>query len=86
MGHFIDVFIVCVFTISWVVSVILATHIGMRRGFPFLGFLNGAILGPLGAFVVVIQRDGRREACAYCAEAILKEAKICPYCRKDVDK
>ena len=68
----------------WFGCVIVCTYIGMQRGFPFLGFLNGLVLGPLGVLFVVIQKNGRRYPCPHCAEEILKQAKVCPHCQRDV--
>lgn len=69
----------------WLVSTLIATYIGVQRGFPFLGFLNGLILGPLGLLFVLIQDDHNRKPCQYCAEKILKAAKICPHCRREIN-
>lgn len=68
----------------WIGCLILCTYIGMRRGFPFLGFLNGLVLGPLGVLIVVIQKDSTRRDCPYCAEMIKVEARVCPFCRNEI--
>jgi hypothetical protein len=68
--------------IVWFVCTIASTYIGMQRGFPFLGFINGLILGPLGLFFVIIQKNSTRYPCPNCAEQILKKAKVCPHCQR----
>lgn len=72
--------------IIWLISTLIATYIGVQRGFPFLAFINGIVLGPLGLFFVLIQDNHNRKACQFCAEKILKEAKVCPHCQRDVNE
>jgi hypothetical protein len=69
----------------WFVCTILSTYIGMQRGFPFLGFINGLMMGPLGLFFVIIQKNSNRYPCPNCAEEILKAAKVCPNCQREVN-
>lgn len=68
----------------WIVSTLIATHVGFQRGFAFLGFLNGLVLGPLGLLFVLVQHDSRRYDCPHCSEKILKTASVCPKCRRDL--
>lgn len=68
----------------WIVSILLATHLGIKKGLPILSFINGLVLGPIGVFIVMIQDSENRVSCPSCAELILKAAKICPYCRLEV--
>ena len=70
--------------IVWLVCALVATYIGVQRGFAFLGFLNGFCLGPLGLLIVMIQDDNRRKPCPHCAEKIMKAATICPHCQRSV--
>lgn len=66
--------------VGWCVSILLATHVGFKRGFPWLGFLNGLVLGPLGLLNVLTTGDVTRRPCPGCAESIKKTAGRCPYC------
>jgi hypothetical protein len=72
--------------VMWVVCILVATHIGVKRGFPVLAFINGLCLGPLGLLFVIIQDDQNRISCPHCAEKILKQAKICPMCQQPTSK
>ena len=73
-----------VILVFWIASVLLATHLGIKKGIGFLGFINGLFLGPLGVLIVMIQKNDNRMDCPSCAEQILKQATICPHCRSDV--
>ncbi|MEY8247327.1 MAG: hypothetical protein RPT11_03000 [Bermanella sp.] len=66
--------------IIWIICILIATHLGVKKGYPFLGFFNGLILGPLGIFIVMIQDNKHRHPCPSCAEQILKKATLCPHC------
>ncbi|MFI2810165.1 hypothetical protein [Microbulbifer sp. JSM ZJ756] len=68
----------------WAVCVLLSTHIGMRRGFPVMGFLNGLVLGPLGLLNVITTGDQSRRPCPHCAEDIKKQASLCCHCGRAV--
>ncbi len=70
----------------WIASTLLATYLGIQKGLPFLGFINGAALGPLGAIIVMVQDNQNRAPCPSCAEQILKVAKVCPHCQRAVDR
>lgn len=70
--------------IVWGISLLLCTHIGMRRGFPVMGFLNGLVMGPLGLLNVITTGDQTRQPCTACAEDIKKAAKVCPHCGASV--
>jgi hypothetical protein len=69
----------------WIGCVILSTHIGIKRGFPILGFINGLVLGPLGLLIVAIQDDRIRKPCPECAEMVKKAAKVCPHCKQNLN-
>lgn len=69
----------------WFVSALVSLHVGMRRGFPVLGFVNGLLLGPLGLLNVLTTGDLTRRPCPHCAEDIKKQARICGDCGKGVE-
>ncbi|PMM16928.1 hypothetical protein [Vibrio breoganii] len=70
--------------VFWLVCTIVATHLGAKKGVPFLGFLNGLLMGPIGLLLVVLVKDQLRFSCPNCAESIMKKAKICPYCKTEL--
>ena len=65
------------------VSVIISTVIGARKGNPISGFIVGLIFGPLGILLALVSGDKNRVPCKYCAEKILRKASICPFCNKE---
>ena len=93
-------------SINYLVAVIAAIgsvisgYIGMtvwknKGGDPGGGFVLGALLGPLGVFILVaakprqkeIDRVARRQGlvpCPNCAEIIKGQARVCRYCGRDV--
>lgn len=53
------------------------------------GFLVGCLLGPIGVMLALfekrkLQRSTERE-CPSCASRILRKAKVCKHCGRDVD-
>ena len=69
--------------IIWVVSVLISTAIGSKKGNPISGFIVGILLGPIGVILAILSSDNTRINCKYCAENIRKEAVICPHCQRD---
>lgn len=67
----------------WLVSIIIATMIGQRKGTPVLAFMLGVVLGPLGV-LIVLASSGNRLPCPYCREKIIKGALKCPHCQSDL--
>jgi hypothetical protein len=85
-----DVNVISVVTIGdeaifWLLCAIAAGMIGKTKGEPCLGFVIGALLGPLGILAALLSR-GNRRPCLCCKEAIHKEAQICPYCHSVIPK
>lgn len=70
----------------WIICILVATYLGTQKGIPFLGFINGLILGPLGVIIVMIQDNKDRVSCPSCAELIMKKANVCPHCRQAITK
>jgi len=68
----------------WLASFLISAVIGAKKGNPIGGAFLGLVLGPLGAIIVLLSGDRNRVACPYCAEKIMKTAKICPHCHKEL--
>lgn len=68
----------------WLTSAIIAAIIGSKKGNPIAGLFIGLIFGPLGVLAAILSEDKNRIPCPYCAEKILKAARICPHCQKTV--
>lgn len=73
-------------TLVWIASILISTYLGIQKGIPVLGFINGLILGPIGLFIVIIQDNNKRSPCPSCAELIMKTASKCPYCKETIKK
>src|SRR5262249_13872691 len=61
--------------------------IAAERGKGFLdGFVISALLGPFG-LIWAYRREGsaQRRPCPKCAELILPEATLCPFCRSPIN-
>lgn len=69
--------------VLWIISAFIAAAIGGRKGEAGLGFLVGAILGPLG-IVFALLSSGNRVPCPQCHELMHKKAAVCPHCRTPV--
>lgn len=74
-----------------VVAAVIASSKGGSGG---VGFLVGALLGPLGIIISLFMgseagkvekqvSQGGMKKCPMCAEAVLAEAVICKHCRHD---
>lgn len=88
----------CIF---WFVCGLVGAAITENRGHGAgLGFFLGALFGPLGiliAAVLAVQPVSQtvnpqlqatnqdRRPCPYCAEMILREAKVCRFCGRDIE-
>ncbi len=82
------------FIVVWILCAALAEGIAMSKGRSgCMWTIVGGLLGPLGVIAaaampvkqdVLDERAVRRgilRRCPFCAEAIKKEAVICPHCR-----
>jgi hypothetical protein len=76
--YFLGVWLLCV---GWWCGIIAAL-IGAPKGQGWLGFLLGALLGPLGILIMVFTQ-GNRKICPYCKEKIHKDASVCSRCQKE---
>ncbi|KJG05889.1 hypothetical protein UB33_11015 [Photobacterium angustum] len=68
----------------WIVSILVCTAIGSKKGNPVSGFIVGLILGPIGIVLAIFSGDKTRISCKYCAEKISKKAVVCPCCQRDL--
>jgi len=70
--------------IFWVLlGALIGISAAQRKGFSVVsGVIGGLLLGPLAVLMFFVTGD--RKKCQYCAENIKKEAKVCPFCKKDV--
>lgn len=66
-----------IFLIIWIVSIIAALIISRN----VWGFWLGALLGPLGVFLIVLL--GKR--CPHCKLWIKRDVRTCPKCSKDIE-
>jgi zinc-ribbon domain len=76
----------------WLLCGILAGIIASSKGGSgFLGFVVGALLGPIGVIISLFMGNsknlaekavvsGEMKKCPQCAELVLAEAKICKHC------
>ena len=73
---------------SFVTAVVAAKR--NRNGFHW--FVYGLFLGPLGTILLLLLPPGKkirprkafRKRCPFCAETILAQAIVCPYCGRDM--
>lgn len=78
----------------WIVVAILSGitghFIGRSRGRGATGFWLGFLLGPLFGWTIAlfiredVEANSKRK-CPYCAEIIRSDAKICRFCRKELN-
>jgi hypothetical protein len=71
--------------IIWLICVAISAVVGAKRGNPLGGTFLGVVLGPIGLLIVLLSEDKYRVPCPFCAEKIQKKAKICPFCRKELN-
>jgi hypothetical protein len=83
--------------VFWLVCGIIAMYIYQNKGRSGAwGCLVGFALGPLGILYAAVRsprqekieermlRKGERKRCPHCSELIRPEAKVCPFCQRDV--
>lgn len=86
------------FIIFWIICGVVAAAIAANKGGNGgLGFLVGALLGPLGIIIALfmgseagkVERqvaDGHMKKCPRCAEAVLPDAKVCKHCGHEFEE
>lgn len=78
------------YVILWIVCGIGAAAIASSKGRSVFGWLiGGFLLGPIGLLLVGLMGkpapdESTLRKCPHCAELILKEAKVCKHCGRDV--
>lgn len=72
--------------VIWLISVIVTTSLGAKKGNPISGFVVGLIFGPIGIIFALLSSDSTRKPCPHCSELIKKNANICPFCKNEVQK
>jgi len=79
------------YVILWIVCGIGAAAIASSKGRSVFGWLiGGFLLGPIGLLIVGLMGkpapdESTLRKCPHCAEMILKEAKVCKHCGRDVE-
>jgi hypothetical protein len=84
----------------FIIEHLIAAFVGMtlwknKRGDPSGAVILCAILGILGVIILAIARPREREiakgarsqgriSCPHCAELIMHEAHVCPFCKRDI--
>ena len=58
---------------------VVGALLGGSKGQAGLGFVLGALLGPLGIIIVLVI-DGDRKTCPSCMSKVHKNAKVCSHC------
>lgn len=86
--------------LAWIAFSVLAGIIGHSKGRSGLGlFFVSLVLSPIIGLIAAIampalgdprpvsglQPDAERVKCPHCAEQILREAKVCKHCGRDVE-
>lgn len=78
------------YIILWIACGIGAAAIASSKGRSVFGWLiGGFLLGPIGLLIVGLMGkpapdESTLRKCPHCAEKILKEAKVCKHCGRDV--
>ena len=75
-----------IFLINGVFFAVICGVVGSKKGNPFGGAFIGFFLGILGLIIVVLSSDRNRHPCPFCSESILKTAKVCPNCQRDLNR
>lgn len=82
----------------WVVMALVVAVVAAKRGRSAFGwFLYGMLIWPVALIHALVaaptaQAEARRAAtggrvkCRHCAEFIKPEAKVCPFCRRDLPR
>ncbi len=68
----------------WLISIVVATSIGLSKKEGFSAFFLSLIFGPLAVLFAILSIGKHRHPCPFCKELIMKGAKICPHCRGEL--
>ena len=71
--------------VIWFFCGLVGALCGKYKGQPFLGFIIGLLLGPIGWLIILLSGDVRPK-CEACREVIDPKATVCPHCRSAVMK
>lgn len=70
------------FLMLWVFCGVIAAIIAAQKGSSGCGFaILGFLLGPIGIILAILISG---QQCPYCKKRISKNAKICPFCNKEL--
>jgi hypothetical protein len=70
--------------IGWFFCGLIAMAIGQRKGEGLSGLFGGWLFGPLGILLAMLG-SGNRMPCPFCSERVIKTAKVCPHCQRDLE-
>lgn len=73
-----------IYLLVWLASVVGATYVGSKKGSPFGALFLGVMLGPVGLIITILSGSSNRISCPHCAEKIMKKAKVCPHCQREL--
>ncbi len=72
-----------------IVGGVMGAVINTKKGYSGLvGFLGGALLGPVLVWLFLLGGDNKKglglKKCPYCAEWVKKQATVCKFCQREL--
>src|SRR4029077_8357916 len=65
---------------------VIGAVINGRKGHgSFIGFVGGAIFGPVFVWLFLLDKSKKHRKCPYCSEEIARAATVCRYCKREVE-